>query len=66
LASSDVTVLVVAANPVRFTSTILTANQRVETKCLRQADVTVRTGHSRWTNTLTSAWITQTAGTLTA
>jgi len=64
LSSGDVAVLAVTANSVWVTGAILTSNERVEAKRLRQADVTVGSSDSWWTNALTSHWFTQTAGTL--
>ena len=66
LSGSDVTVLSMTLNSARITSAVFTANERIKAERLRQTNVTVGTGHTRWTNTLTSLWVTQPTGTMTA
>jgi len=66
LPSISVTVLEVIANSIRLTRAVLTADQRVKTKGLRQTDITVRSSNSWWTDTLTTDRVTETTGTLTA
>lgn len=59
----DVTVGSATNDAFRIAVAILTTDQRIEAKRLWQTRVTVRSGHTRWTDALTSVGVAKTAGT---
>jgi len=65
LSGGDVAILEVVTNSVRITCTVLTTNESIKTKRLRQANVTVSSSDTWRTDTLTTHRVTQSTSTLT-